>query len=193
MEKYALEESKLIIKDEEIRIDIEEDFFLPSFGKKYNECDVVVKRDKKVKEVFFEKDNKKFGEKIVLYENGVIASSCFYLYDELHGPSTFYSKDKKILSITWFYKGKREGKSKRYYSSGKIYCIERYKDNLMEGEQKYLYENGRCRSMIYYKKGILCKKALLYWDNGNIKREVDFEEGRDNIYDEEGSLIYEKK
>ena len=119
----------------------------------------------------------------------------YYHDDILHGPSIFYNKQGGIISIAWFFEGKRYGKAKKYYANGKLYSLERYFDDFFEEKQEYYFENGKIKSCINYKKGLLDGEVNLFYENENLKRKLFFKKGKklqDNIFDEDENLIDEK-
>jgi antitoxin component YwqK of YwqJK toxin-antitoxin module len=204
MEKYEIENNKIIILDEELKIDIRADFFLEKLPLKFHEknfkleendlksilgCEIVLEKEKsgEIKKTYLKKNNKMHGE-CILYENKKVLSSSFYFENKLHGPSIFYNEKGGILSMSFFYFGRREGKVKRYYLSGEKYCIERYVKNLKNGRQEYFYERGNLKSDLFYENDCL-KRAFLYFENGKIKREIVLDENIDNIYDENGDIL----
>lgn len=141
----------------------------------------------KVKKASFIKGSFFHGQTLFFDEKGELLSLCFYYEDLLHGPSIFFAK-KKIISLSWFCFGKREGKTKRYYLGGKLYAEESYKDGLLHQEQKYYYKDKTVKSFLIYEHGKL-KKASLYYENGLIKREIDRKLNLDKIYNEKGDLL----
>lgn len=131
------------------------------------------------------------------YENGALKHEAYYLKDQLHGPSTFFSREGTLLSETWFFLGEKQGKVRKYYSSKALYSIERYRDGLFEGKQEYYYDNGLLKTLLHYEKGLLHGETLLYWPSGSLKRKCLFllgqKKGWDRIWDEEGKLIEEEE
>ncbi|HSX12252.1 MAG TPA: hypothetical protein VLF61_02050 [Rhabdochlamydiaceae bacterium] len=133
----------------------------------------------------------------ILDDNGRLQYDAYYLNGQLHGPSTFYSDEETILSLTWFYLGKKQGMAWRYYLSGKLYCLERFKNNLSHGKQEYFYEDGTLKTLLHYKGGELHGEARLFWPQGTPKRFCCYENGKkigfDRIWDETGKLIQEEE
>ena len=168
---YSIENNQLVIVDEEIGLNIQESFELPSFEdspKLSNDCFQVKEEND---EKFFLKEKKRYGELLQYYPRSEkLLAKMYYENDLLHGPCYYYSRNGKVLTESWFYRGKRQGQSRQYYSSGKIYSEERYIDDEHEMSQTYYYENGQVKTKVQYDKGKLEGKAVLYFESGKIKR-----------------------
>ncbi|MES2345408.1 MAG: hypothetical protein V4494_05680 [Chlamydiota bacterium] len=126
------------------------------------------------------------------FEGAVLKEESYYLGELLHGPSSFYNKERTLLVRHWFYQGKRHGKGWQYYPSGKLYSIERHFLGKKEGKQEYYYEDGTLKTLVYYKQGVLESQSLLFWPDGKCKRESRFKEGKrkgwDRVWLENGLL-----
>ncbi|NGX56435.1 MAG: hypothetical protein K1060chlam5_00676 [Candidatus Anoxychlamydiales bacterium] len=107
--------------------------------------------------------------KYIFYSTGSIKAKMHYYKNVLHGTSSFFDKDNNLISISYYYLGKKFGKSYKYYKSKKLYSIEQYIDDKLEKEQKYFYENGSLKTCLFYIEGVLHKGSLFY-ENKKIKR-----------------------
>ncbi len=127
------------------------------------------------------------------YPSGKLQSECYFLEEQLHGPSVFYSEEGSILSRSWFLFGVQQGKVWQYYLSKKLYSLQRFKDGLREGVQEYYYEDSTLRTRMHYAKGELHGEVLLYFPNGKIKRHLSYLLGKkqegEKIYNEAGDLV----
>ena len=142
------------------------------------------------------KSNLKIEEKHEYYENKKIQATMCYHENFLHGPATFFSTVGNVLSITWFFMGKRNGRVYRYYNSSKLYSKEIYINDLLEGEQKYFFEDGTKKTVMNYKDGVLDGEVFLFFENSSIKRHLIFKNGeklQDKIFDESGKVLDESK
>lgn len=119
---------------------------------------------------------------------------CFYSCGQLHGPSEYFSREGRLLSLTWFFKGMKIGKLHRYYLDGTLYCIERYFEGRPHLTQEYFYPNGQIKTLLRYEHGKYHGKMELFWPSGKLKRECIFIQGvktqENNIYDQKGNLIH---
>lgn len=127
------------------------------------------------------------------FPSGELQFICYRKNQELHGPSTFYTPSKGILSLTWYVEGKKTGKAYRYYPDGQLYSLERFVEGVPHLAQEYYYIDGLLKSLISYKQGEFHGTTKLFWPDGLVKRETHFTEGKkekgEKIYDEEGKLI----
>jgi antitoxin component YwqK of YwqJK toxin-antitoxin module len=120
------------------------------------------------------------GQHRSFHKNGNTENECFYIYDKesstclLHGPSTCFSENGKVLAKTWYINGKATGKSLAFYHSGKPYSILRYNDGVFHLKQEYFYENGKIKTIMPYKIGSLEGECLLYHENGTLFRKLFF-------------------
>lgn len=132
-------------------------------------------------------------EKQVLTTEENSQQECYYSAGQLHGPSKYFTKEGNLLSLTWFYQGKKEGKLLRYYQSGQLYCIERYLEGNPHLTQEYFYREGQKKTLIQYDHGKYHGKIQLFWPHGILKRECIFisgvKIGCDKMYDEQGNLV----
>jgi len=163
MEQYCLRENRLILCDEELDLFIDEPFPIVQ-GDVYRN-----------------------GETAHYYPSGELFSLCYYKEGDLHGPSYFYAQGGKVLSESWFIRGKQEGKMRQYYRSGALYCIQRYREGEKTGKQEFYYEDGGVKTLEFYKKGRLHGEIKLFWPRGQLKRTCHFIEGKrigeDKFYD----------
>lgn len=129
------------------------------------------------------------------YSNGTLKSEFFYQENALHGPSSFYSPDGKLLSRTWFIRGMRQGKKWTYYTSGEVHSLERFYQGKPHGKQEYYYQDRTPKSIFSYKNGIIDGEVILYHGNGQLSRQLNFilgkREGVEHIWDESGLLRIE--
>lgn len=164
-ERYALDNQSLMINDPEMNLS----FNLPFDPNK--------------------------GKHLEHYPSGTIKLEQFYQDSLLHGPSTFFSEDGKILAKNWFIKGKKQGKFFTYYHSGEPHSIQRFKDGQPDGRQQYFYRDGSPKTILMYKHGQLNGNVLLYFPNGRPERSLEFVNGKRNgierIWDEKGMIIVE--
>lgn len=188
---YVFEDDKLIIHDEELNLHWEEKFIpetIPS-DRKFTE------------ENLFHysciKENKPEGQCKVFYQSGKTKGECFYKEGKIHGPSTYYSEEGKILARGWFIENKRQGKNYQYYPSGRFFSIKRYKDGESHGKQEYFYESGGKKTTMCFIKGKLEGSVRLYYPGGELKREIHFKNGALNgferMWDINGQLILESE
>ena len=124
------------------------------------------------------KSNLKVEKKSLYYEDKKILAEQNYHKKLLHGPSIFYSKNRDVLSISWFYEGKKNGKAKKYYSSKKLYSIEKYVDDKMHTEQIYYFEDGSIKTIMNYDMGLLHGEVKLFYENEKLKRHLIFDSGK---------------
>ncbi len=112
--------------------------------------------------------------------------------EKLHGSSTFYGQMGEVLSLAWFYEGKKQGRAHRYYPNGEIYSVERFLDGVPHLAQQYYYLDRTLKTIIHFEKGQFHGETKLFWPDGTLKRECSFTHGEkdeDRFYDEEGNLI----
>jgi len=137
------------------------------------------------------------GKKTEFYPDGSLFSECFYTDGKLHGPSTFYSKNGKLLAKSWFVDGRREGKSFQYYPNGNLYSLQYYKNGSLHDLQEYYYPDGTLKTILVYAEGILDGDVRLFYPNGKPMRLLQLSKGIlhgfEREWNEHGILILEAK
>lgn len=189
---YSFANGKLSIIDEEMGIDLQEQFHPLQFDSSLRS-----KKEKHIGRLFHEENGKLEGQYLFFYPEGELRGESFYKSGLLHGPSTFYSKNGTVLMQTWFWYGKRVGKLFQYFYSGKPASIQRFREGLRHGVQEYYNVNGVLKASLNYADGQLDGHVILYFSNGKKKREFDFSKGKLHGYEkkwnEMGTLLMEAK
>lgn len=180
----VFENGVLRIRQEELEIDLEDDF-----------SPVRVKESPEKGQMWVGDSHN--GECLLYDRKGWLKGRCFYKKGRLHGPSTYYGPDGNILAQGWFFNDKRQGVNLQFYPSGRIFSIQRFKDNLPQGCQEFFEENGEVKTRYYYDNGLLNGKVELFYANGNRKRIVEFlnglRHGKELHWSPEGCLMRESK
>lgn len=139
--------------------------------------------------------NLQLRKEVIAYPSGNTKMECYYKNNILHGPSTYYGDDNKVLARYWFVDGKREGRAVRRYIDGEIYSIEAYRSGLKVGTHRYFYKDGKIRSCLGYLNGQLHGDVLLFHANGRMFRRLNFQlgkrEGKEQIWYRNGRLHIE--
>ncbi|PCI76059.1 hypothetical protein COB21_04945 [Candidatus Aerophobetes bacterium] len=182
--KYILGEGKLSILDEELGIEIEENFSPKTV--EHNAYSI----PKKSGAIYWEKRD---GENNLLFSSSA-------LDEKFHGLTTFYFSQGKLASKSWYYQGQRIGKCEKYYPQGNLYSLEYWSAKHEKMLFKSWYASGQSKTKIPYERGLAEGKVELYWENGNKKRvcmcSKGLKSGREQIFSEEGVLkedcIFEK-
>ncbi|MBA3957526.1 MAG: motility associated factor glycosyltransferase family protein [Parachlamydiaceae bacterium] len=129
------------------------------------------------------------------YPNGQVKLAQSLENHLLHGPTTFYSEEGRILAQSWYVQGLQQGKAKYYFSTGEIHSIRQYREGLKEGAQHYYYRTGQLKTKMSYAQGNLEGEVLLYYPNGTLKREIHFHQGKlhgvEKMWNERGIQIIE--
>lgn len=127
------------------------------------------------------------------YPSQKIKMEKFYLKNLLHGPSTFYAENGRILCRNWFINGKKEGKTWSYHANGSLYSLQIFQEGLPIGLHQYFYPNGLLKSILPYHKGKLHGEVRLYGPEGNLIRKLSFvnglRSGREQIWNTQGQLL----
>lgn len=176
-EIYSFENGFLRIFDTELDLDISESFHPPAIPNNLKETPEW-RNHEPIREAYAYRDKIMEGECMQYFPNGIPKAKQYYQKGLLHGPSTFFNADGKLLAQSWFYKGKREGKTIRYFSSGRLNAIERWREGMREGRQEYLYPNGCQKSIIEFHRGLLHGKVELFYPNSVMKFYSSFIEGK---------------
>lgn len=179
-EQYIFENGSLIINDRELKIYLHEKFnpilipSKPSPGELIGENHYLnmTYDGEHLFSCAVEKQGYFDGQYKLYYSNGNKKAESFYLNGNLHGPSTFFSKEGHVLAKSWFFHGKQVGKHTEYYASGEIYSIQRFVDGKKHGLQEYFYVDGTSKTIMKYDTGQLIEKATLYHPDSSLKREV---------------------
>lgn len=127
-----------------------------------------------------DKEGNRQGQYLLRYPEGHVKLESYYKDGLLHGPTTFFDIDGKVLGKKWFVDGKMEGKARYYYADGSLKSLQRFRDGVWEGKQEYFYPNGQVKTTLHYKKGKLNGDVWLYYPDGQLERELHFKEGKRN-------------
>lgn len=191
--KYEFKEGWLEIEDPELNLSIKEEFH-----------PTLVSEDKKQSEEHWGKGllsntpNKLEGQVLLLYPDGKIKGEFFYKEGQIHGPSTFYGSDGKLLAKSWFLNGQRIGRSLQYDFKGNLYSLQRYnKEGHLHGKQEFFYATGVLKTLMNYSNGLLDGELKLYYPSGQVKREQHLQQGKlhgkEFVWSEDGKINIESE
>src|SRR5262249_19638849 len=88
------------------------------------------------------------------YPDNTLKLEQYYLNGVLHGPSTYFSKEGRILSYHGYVNGLQQGKAWQFYMDGSLASIQRFRDGQWDGLQEYYYPHGTLKSEINYSHGL---------------------------------------
>lgn len=195
-EIYAFEKGVLKISDPELGIKYERAFnpiLIPQNIKETAQW----KSHEPVGEVYAYVNGIREGETLLYYPDGGLKARQYYWEGLLHGPSTFFSRDGKILGQSWFIEGKREGKTRLYYTEGQIYSIQNWVNGMKEGKQTTFYPKGGVKSSMEFSQGLLQGEVKLFYPNGQLKMITSFlhglKEGAEKTFDAEGNCLFQAR
>jgi antitoxin component YwqK of YwqJK toxin-antitoxin module len=197
MDQYLLSQDELIIRDQQLCIEIALEFSLPRLPLNLEGAGVVQAKDPEgnLESVYLVCEGRRHGECRLFTEEGKLRAEMFYLHGKLHGPSITYGDKGGILSKTWYCDGKRMGKAHFYSVSGELVSLQRFKNGEWEEMQEYFYEGGKVKSLIPFQNGKLHGRVQLFWESGTLKRSAHYvsglREGKDCLWNEQGILIDE--
>lgn len=169
--EYKYEKQHLFIKDKELSLFVDEPF-LPALIPEGELKDGLMLESEhrlrvfydanwKLHECYLERNGQPDGQCLLFYVNGSKKEEVFYREGRLHGPSTFWSEEEKILAKSWFLEGQQVGKSIWYYPTGAIYSVQRYLQNKWHGQQEFYYQDGSLKSLLTYDEGRITAKPIL--------------------------------
>lgn len=165
-EAYSFADNRLMIVDEEISLSYTE----------------VTAKELTVKELHYDTGELKW-------------RAYFNSRNQIHGPSTFYAQDGKVLAQSWFIDGRREGKMIIYYSSGSLQSVRRFVDNNKHGIQEYYYPHGLPKAVNQYVNGRLEGEQLFFYKNSKTKRKLHYRKGlrngKEEIWSVSGEILAE--
>lgn len=130
-----------------------------------------------------EKPAQKLEAKYLYYGDGTKKLEQFYQDGKLHGSTTFYNREGKVLAQSWHIKGVRQGRAVFYYNSGELHSIHRFNNGCRNGLQQYYYRNGCLKTVMNFKMGKLNGDVLMYFPDGGRKRELHFTQGKRNGFE----------
>ncbi|MBA3815977.1 MAG: DUF115 domain-containing protein [Parachlamydiaceae bacterium] len=170
-EIYVFDEQYLTLRDRELDLNYSESFPTDSYLRK----------------------------ETIFYPEGTLKFEQFYQGMLLHGPSTFFSKNGKVLARAWFIHGQQQGKMRAYFSSGQLHSILCFRDGQKHGKQEYFYRSGALKTVLYFKFSLLHSETApactLYHANGQMARRQYYingqREGLEQIWNESGQLEIE--
>lgn len=171
--RYRVEDEHLIIDDPELNIHIETPY----------EPHQKITQDRQN------------GWSMLFYPDGQVKLETPYKKGQIHGPSKSYSPENKLLAISWFVEGVRQGKSWRFFPSGHLYGLQRYRDGKLHGIQEVFYEDGQRKTVINYSHGVLEGDVWAYYPNGIPQRELHYRNGKrhgkERVWNPSGKLMIE--
>ncbi len=135
----------------------------------------------------------KQGKEVAYYEDG---KSIVYTVNFDHGleegDKRWYDRDGKLIGITPYKHGKRDGKHTLWYSNGNKRAEVTFVNDLEEGIYKEYYEDGELALEVQYKHGKKTGIQKEYHKNGKIASTVKYingyKEGEMRWYDKDGNL-----
>lgn len=209
-EKYSFQNSLIEIVDDELDINIREEFSPLLLPKKLEDNTDLGQGH--ILKLVFSDPNKKYiysasikkgdnitGQYRTFYPDGELESECYYRMNEdnssssLHGPSTCFSQGGNILAQSWFLSGKQVGKAQSYFASGKLYSTLRYKNDLQHLKQMYYYDSGSPKTILPYSMGKLNGTCILYHSNGKPFREIPYKNNMKDGLEQEWNPKGEKR
>ncbi|MFT4553576.1 MAG: antitoxin component YwqK of YwqJK toxin-antitoxin module [Chlamydiales bacterium] len=205
IEKYSFQNSLIEIIDDELDINIRQDFSPPLLPEKLEEnmeleqghtlqLTYADQKKNNIYSAFIKKGDQLSGQYRTFYPNGNVESESYYSTDSnLHGPSTCFSQEGKILSKSWFLNGKQIGKAHSYFASGNLYSSLQYKDDLQHLRQVYYYDNGSPKTILPFTMGKLNGTCTLYHANGIVFREILYKNNTKDGLEQEWNPKGEKR
>ena len=151
---------------------------------------------KHLREVVNYKDDFKYGQFILYYDNGNIMRDGYYLNDTLNGESHVYRKDGTLYQIEPYKMGKLHGVKKNFDFLGKLINEQEYKEDILNGIDRTYSKSGRVISETINVDGLEngTRKIFSDDDSHEIIREFDFVNGEKtkSRFFKKGKLIKEE-
>ncbi len=152
----------------------------------YNCCETKQKGEK-LKEEYFQNNNKREGIYKRYYSNGNLLIICNYINGKLNGDYKTYYNSGVIETECNYIEHKRTGIYKEYYDNALLYKEYTYGDHPNHYYKEYNYN------------GILILEKISnenirreYYDNGKLLREENENEGTEKVYYRNGNLKIDK-
>lgn len=127
----------------------------------------------------------KKGTNTTYYENGNIKSEIEIVDGVADGVAKEYYESGKLMSITTFSAGLRDGDKIFYYENGNIKYELKYKEGKEDGRYKKYFENSKIESDASFKEGKQNGKTFQYYASGQIQAELNYINGARN-----GELLF---
>jgi antitoxin component YwqK of YwqJK toxin-antitoxin module len=102
---------------------------------------------------FVDESGKKQGEYKEWYDNGQLATHCYYVDGKLHGEYKEWYSNGQTWVHCYYADGNRHGESKSWYSNGQTWVHCYYVDGNRHGECKAWWTNGQLATHCYYVDG----------------------------------------
>lgn len=156
---------------------------------------VIIHPDGFYKEVYHVIDDSiKDGSYLKYYSNDVLADSCQYVADQIHGTRKIYDPEGILEIEETYVNGQFHGPYKTFYPNGQVKKIQQYIDNKIQGKVTQYFPNGSLKAEVVFIDNLENGPFSEYHENGNLHWE-GFYQGGDNEqdtlkeYDQTGILI----
>lgn len=132
----------------------------------------------KIKSEVHYRQDKKNGEAIYYYNNGMVNIRCSYNDDQLDGLFEKSNPDGSINESTHYKNGLKEGSSVTYFENGKPAIKMNFINDLPNGKYREYFDNGQVKIEGQYKNGYYQGDWEYYDFNGLQVGHAHFEKGK---------------
>jgi antitoxin component YwqK of YwqJK toxin-antitoxin module len=139
-------------------------------------------------------DSIKDGPYLKYFENGVLADSCHFVNDTIHGLRKIFNAAGQLEIEETYDKGVFHGTYKTYYPNGQVKKVQNYVQNQIQGEVRQYYEDGTLMAIVQFVENLENGPFTEYHPNGHLHWEGyylggDFEQDTLKEYNFQGELV----
>lgn len=210
---YGVDNGRLMIKDAELEISIDEPFESPATTKMHYP-------DGSIKGEMNYCGGKLHGPSLYYHQDGTLLAHSWFYNDHRVGKSWLYYHGGNVCAILKHKEDEMHGKQYYYYKTGSVKSIIGYKDGLLDGETRLFFPDGKLKRTLNFKSGKLHGKEELWndqgvqlidaeyrenvpvgiskawFDNGQLAKEIHFYSGSNDydmtFWDRTGKLLSKK-
>ena len=169
-ETYLLKDNQLIVRDEELGIDLT----CP--------CDVPVSRllypDGELKAEMYYVQGKLHGPSTFFAQTGQVLAQSWYVDGKKTGKVRHYFLSGKLASVQRFKDGQAEGVQEYWYENGTIKSLLPYQNGTLHGEVQLYWESGQHKRLCHYVQGLRHGLDQLWDQQGILLDEGEFSAGQ---------------
>lgn len=139
-------------------------------------------------------DSIREGSYMKYYENDILADSCHYVADKIHGTRKIFNPEGYLEIEENYQNGIFHGPYTTYYPNGQAKKIQEYVNNRIQGMVKEFYPDGQLKAEVSFVDNLENGPFVEYFENGNkhwegFYQDGDFEQDTLKEFDQQGELI----
>ncbi len=144
-EVYSIEQKRLVLRDSELALEVDQPFDLPQARTFYPEGNLQA--------VQFYAQGYLHGPSTYYALSGEILSQTWYLGGKKVGKAKYFYKSGQLYSLQRFLLGQPQGLQEYWYEDGRVRTLLPYQAGQLHGEVQLYWENGVLKRSVSYVEG----------------------------------------